>query len=364
MQILLGLWLLAGLMVVGCAPGEGSAETAVDAQSDEHEHEAGEGHEEDADHEHEHESQMLFLPALDAADLDGGKLRVVATTSIIGDVVAQVGGTAIDLTTLMAPGQEPHSFEPTAQALTAVAEAHVIFINGWDLEEGLLDDLANVADDVPLVAVAARIEPRELTPAADHEDEHQDEGQDGGDHEHGVPDPHTWLDPRHAQQWVANIKVVLSDLDPANAAVYDANADAYQAQLADLIAYVDEQVASIPEDGRKLVTQHDALGYFADRYHFQVVGTVLPAFSALAEPSAGDLAALVEVMEAEGVCAIFVETTANDALAQAVADELAACPSVQIVALYTGALGGAGSGADTYIDMMRANVDAIVAGLQ
>jgi ABC-type Zn uptake system ZnuABC Zn-binding protein ZnuA len=294
----------------------------------------------------------LSLPEVGPADLEGDRLQVLATTSIIGDVVSQVGGEAIELTVLMKPGQDPHSFEPTVGDLTAAAEADVIFVNGWDLEEGLVADLENVARDVPLVPIAAGIAPLAF---GGHEEE-------AGQAQHGA-DPHTWLDPHLVRQWVENAEQMLADLDPAHAGEYAGNASAYQAELEALIAYYDQKVAQIPADRRKLVTNHDSLGYFAQAYDFEVVGTVVPAASTLAEPSASDLAELLKAMEREGVCTLFAETTANEQLAETVATELGNCESVQVVTLYTGALGPAGSEADNYLDMMRANIDAIVSGL-
>ncbi len=285
---------------------------------------------------------MLLWPDLTPLDLDGGKLRVVATTSIIGDVTANVGGDAIELTTLMPPGQDPHGYVPAAQDLTAVADAHVIILNGWGLEEGLIATLQNIAGDAPLVPISARIPPL--------------------NGERGV-DPHTWLDPHNVVQWTDNLKSLLSDLDPANADLYAANADAYRAELADLIALYDEQIGAIPMDGRLLVTNHNSLGYLAQAYRFEVIATVLPSASALAEPSASSLTDLVATMTEAGVCAIFTETTANDQLAQAAAAELARCESVAVTPLYTGALGLPDSGAETYIKMMESNLAAITAVL-
>ena len=294
----------------------------------------------------------LTLPTLEPVALDGGKLRVVATTSIIGDVVAQVGDQAIDLTTLMAAGQDPHSYQPGAGDLTAVANAHIIFSNGWNLEEGLLDDLANIAENAPLVPVSAGVVPRLL--GDDHED----------DHEHGAVDPHVWLDPANVTIWVGNIEQVLSQLDPDNAAVYKQNAARYAAQLDQLARDMEGRLTAVPEARRMLVTNHDALGYFAARYHFTVLGTVIPAASTLAEPSASDLVALVAAMEEAGVCVLFAETTASGQLETAVANELDICDTVQILTLYTGAIGPVGSGADSYIGMMQANVATLVGGLQ
>ena len=298
------------------------------------------------DHVHEAEAEMLSLPELTAAELDGAPLKVVATTSIIGDVVAQVGGEAIQLTTLMGPGQDPHSFEPGARALTVVANAHVILVNGWDLEEALVHDLKEIGEDVPLVAISANIEPLAF-----------------GDDEGSGADPHVWLAVHNVVQWTTNVEQVLTDLDPANAAAYRRNAAIYLAELEELATYVASAVAAIPEENRLLVTNHDALSYFAAAYDFELIGTVIPAASTLAEPSASDLTTLTTLMADRGVCTIFTETAVNDSLAQTVAGELSDCNEVQVVPLYTGSLGVAGSGADSYIGMIRTNVDAIVAGL-
>jgi ABC-type Zn uptake system ZnuABC Zn-binding protein ZnuA len=310
-----------------------------------------------------YDDEVLVLPSLTAVTLaPGEKLRLVATTSIIGDVVAQVGGNAIELTTLMPPGQDPHNYAPSATALTAVANAHVIFVNGWNLEEGLLRDLANIAGaNVPMIPVAAGIEPLATGAAYDDDDGH---GHDDDD-DHGPIDPHTWFDARHMMQWVDNIAHSLGKLDPDRAAVYEGNAAVYQEQLVELDNYIRAQTALIPATRRQLVTNHDNLGYFAHAYGFTIAGTILPGGSTLAEPSARDLAGLTDMMRSEGVCAIFVETIANDRLAQVVARELAGdCSQVQVLSLYTDALGAPGSGADSYIGMMRANTDTIVAGLK
>lgn len=376
------------LMLASCAAGSDEPESAssetnaasVDAETpaaaDEHEDEhEGEGehddeHEEGEEHEDEHEAEaeMLMLPELNAAELDGAPLRVIATTSIIGDVVAQVGGETIDLTVLMEPGQDPHSYEPAAQDLTAVANAHIIFINGWDLEEGLADDLENIGEDALVVPISANIAPlafgedEHAHEDEEHEEDEHEEGDEHG-HDHSGADPHVWFDIHNVEQWAENVEHVLSDLDPANAATYEANAAAYTEALEELEAYTTSQLDSIPEDNRFLVTNHDSFSYFANAYGFTVLGTVIPSASTVAEPSASDLAELIMEMEEHNVCTIFTETTVNDALAQTVAAELDGCDTVQVLQLYTGAVGPEGSGEDSYIGMFRANVDAIVSGL-
>ena len=160
---------------------------------------------------------VLPLPELSAVTVDGRALRVVATTSIIGDVVAQVGGQAIDLTTLMGPGQDPHSYEPSANDLTGVAQADIIFVNGWDLEEALLRSLTTIGDQTPLVPVSANIQPRPFSG-------------EGSSDEHGGADPHVWFAVPNVAQWTRNIEQILSELDPAHQCTYAANAAAYLAQ--------------------------------------------------------------------------------------------------------------------------------------
>ncbi len=290
---------------------------------------------------------ILPLPELTDAALNGRSLKVIATTSIIGDVVAQVGGEAIELTTLIPPGRDPHSFEPGAQDLTAVSSADIIFVNGWDLEETLVQNLESIGKNVPIVPVAATIQPLAF---------------DGG--EHGNVDPHTWFNIQNVAQWTTNIETSLSQRDPAHAESYASNADAYRGQLAELETYAKAELSSIPPEKRFLITNHDALGYLADSYGLQVLGTVIPGTSTLSEPSAREIADLIATMNDHDICTIFTETTISDTLAQTTAAELSNCDTIQVIPLYTGSLGVSGSGADSYIGMFRANVEAIVNGLK
>ncbi len=266
----------------------------------------------------------------------------------MGDVVTQVGGDLIELTTLMQPGQDPHTYEPTAQDIAWIEQAHVVFVNGLGLEGRLLDTVESVSG-VPIVPVSAGIEPLEAG------DEHE------GEHEHTGADPHTWMDPTNVIVWTDNIAGALAALDPAHANTYRQNADAYAGELRGLDAYIAEQVAEVPPEQRKLVTNHEALGYFARRYGFEVIGTVYIGAAQLAEPSAGDMARLIQTIREEDVRAIFIETTVSDALAQTIAGEIG--HEVGVYTLYTGSLGEPGSGADSYIGMMRANINTIVEGL-
>ena len=301
----------------------------------------------------EDEEAILSLPQLEVVSLDGRLLNVVATTDVIGHVVQQIGANRINLVTLMAPGQDPHGFEPSTGDLAAVADADVIFINGWGLEEGLLKTVESAVEQEHLVPISAGITPLRMG--------HQEEDDVIADH--GDIDPHVWLDPHNVIQWADNAAAVLGALEPANAETYQANATAYRTELEDLIDHVEAETMQIPQERRRLVVTHASLAYFAQRFDFHVVGAVIPGTSTLAEPPAGSLALLITAMRAARVCTLFVESTVNPALAETVAGELDTCDKVQILELYTGSLGPEESRAATYIGMMRANVNALVRGL-
>ena len=183
---------------------------------------------------------------------------------------------------------------------------------------------------------------------AEGEDEHAGHG-------HGIEDPHFWFDPLRVKLVVNDIAARLSALDPDRGDTYRANASAYNVRLDELHAWTKQQVSAVPEDRRLLVTSHDSLGYFANLYGFEVVGVVL-SITTEVEPSAGDLIELVEEVTENGIPAVFGETTVSERLAAAVATESGA----KLVRLYSGSLGLEDSGAETYIDMIRTNVERIV----
>jgi len=277
----------------------------------------------------------------------GEKLKVVATTSIVADLATNVGGDAIELHTLLPLGADPHSFEPTPRDAATLAGAQVILANGAGLEEFLAPLLKSAGANAALVELSEGITLRTLSGEA-------------AKSEHGGVDPHTWTTPANATIFVANIERALSALDPASAATYKANAAAYTAKLQELDAWVRAQIETIPAENRKLVGDHEAFGYYAERYRLKDVGAVIPSFSTLAEPSAQQMAALQESIREEKVKAIFVDTTANPALAQRVAADM----GIKVVRLYSGSLGAKGSGAETYIDYIRFNTTAIVEALR
>ncbi|RME47587.1 MAG: zinc ABC transporter substrate-binding protein [Chloroflexi bacterium] len=286
------------------------------------------------------------LPAVPLAA--GEKLRVVATTNIVGDVVAKVGGDRIELTTLVPAGTDPHTYEPTPQDLRAVVHAHVIFANGVGLEAFLDKMIANAGSHAPVIPVSQGVELLKLDEVGDGES-HGEES-----------DPHTWFDPNNVVIWVRNIERTLKALDPANADAYAGNARAYVAELEALDQWIREQVARVPAEKRKLVTDHLVLGYFARAYGFEMTGAVVEAYSAAAEPSAQELITLEESIRRLGVPAVFVGRTVNPKLAARVAEDT----GVRLVPLYTGSLSEAGGEADSYVRFMRYNVTAIVSALQ
>lgn len=289
---------------------------------------------------------------------DNAKPKVVATTTIVGDVVRQVGGDAIDLTVLLPEGADPHGFDPTPRDVATVADADLVFINGLGLEQFLERLLASAGSEVQIIAVSEGITPIEMAGERQKETDAEHEGEDG--HEHEGDDPHVWTDPNNALIWTDNIAAALSQIDPANATLYETNAARYTQELQALDAWVREQVAQVPTANRNIVTDHAVFGYFAQRYGFQQLGAIVPGYSTLAEPSAQELAALEDAISSLGVKAVFVGQTVNPALAQRIANDT----GTQLVPVYTGSLGEPGGDAGTYLDYIRYNVNAIVKALR
>lgn len=299
-----------------------------------------------------------------------GKLQVVATTGIVGDVVAQVGGEHIAVSVLIPAEADPHSFEPTPQDAAALASADVVVANGFGLEESLQALLDAQGDKV--VYASEGIHALEFDEHDHHDEdydhehedeeghEHEHEEEAGHDHEHEGLDPHAWMNPQNVKVWADNVAAALSAADPAHAASYQANAEAYKAELDALDSWAAEQLAGIDHERRVLVTDHETLGYFAARYDFEVIGALIPSLSTLSEPSAGELAALQTAIADHEVDVIFIGFSITPGLAQSVAADT----GVQLVTLYTEALSAADGPAASYLDMMRYNVSAIAQALK
>jgi zinc/manganese transport system substrate-binding protein len=287
--------------------------------------------------------------------------RVVATTSILGDVMRHVVGEPSRVEVLMPVGADPHSFQASAAQAVAMREADLVVVNGLGLEEGLRTVIeAAEADGVTVVEAASFVEALPFGYEQANSGHEVEEGVEEGD-AHGTLDPHIWTDPARMADVVSGLGEALASADPACADRWRAAAEDYREELLSLDGEIEAILAVIPPERRKLVTSHHAFGYFADRYGFELVGAIIPGGATLAAPSPADLAALVETLRSEGVRAIFAETTQPADLAEALAAELG--EGVEVVSLYTGSLGESGSGADTYVGMQRVNAERIAAAL-
>jgi ABC-type Zn uptake system ZnuABC Zn-binding protein ZnuA len=299
---------------------------------------------------------LLTPPSFAQTPVSGEPVQAVASFSILGDLVKNVGGEAVAVTTLIDPGVDAHTYDPAPVDLVVLAEADVIFENGLGFEPWLDGFFESTQPPGTRVVVTEGITPREVGQDADEHEEEEDAG-DG----HGQFDPHVWHDVANVIILVGNIRDALVATDPARAELYEANAAAYIAELEALDASIRGQVGTLPPERRKLVTSHDTFGYFADAYGFEVIGTALGSISTEAgDPSARDIATLITQIEEAGVPAIFAENVANPDLMESIAAEAGV---VLAPPLYTDALGPQGSPGETYVGMMQSNVTTIVDAL-
>ncbi len=284
-------------------------------------------------------------------------ITVVATTSIVANVVQQIGGEHVTVISLLPLGADPHTYQPRPQDVQRISQAKLIFANGAGLEEFLhnLLENANALDKVKEVSEGIELLSLDQVMAS-HEEEHHEEEE----HHHQGGDPHTWMDPNNVMIWVDNIVVALSAVDPAHAATYRSRGEAYKNRLRELDAWIVEQVNQIPPANRLLVTDHATFGYFAHRYGFRQVGILLPSFSSQAAPSAQELTSLVEQIRSSGAKAIFVGEDTSDQLARQIAEE----SGVRVVRVYHASLTPPDGPAPDYLAYMRYNVSAIVEALR
>jgi zinc/manganese transport system substrate-binding protein/manganese/iron transport system substrate-binding protein len=276
-----------------------------------------------------------------AADRTQGQaLRVVATTTQVADFARTIGGDRVQVTSLFKPNVDAHDYEPSPADIDTIARADVVIENGAGLESWLHDTIANSGFQGPLVDTSQGVRLRQIG---------------------GATDPHIWQNPRNAEVMVANIERALAAADPADVAVFQANLAAYTKQLQALDAEVQRQIDSLAN--KQLVTNHDAFGYYIDRYGLQFVGSVIPSFDTSAELSGRDIRDLVAKIKATGVKAVFSETSLPPKTAETIAREA----GVKVVegedALYGDSLGPAGSDGDTYLKMIRHNTQTIVSNL-
>jgi ABC-type Zn uptake system ZnuABC Zn-binding protein ZnuA len=275
----------------------------------------------------------------------GGGLRVLATTTFLADIARNIVGERAHVDSILPVGADPHAYQVTPTDVVKVSESDVLIQNGIEYE-GFLETILENADGERIIVTATDgLTPRVL---------------DGEAAEHGAGDPHMWLDPNLVVTYVENVRDGMIQADPAGEATYRANADAYIVQLRDLDAWIRAQVESIPAERRLLVTNHESLGYFADRYGLAIVETILTSFSSDASASAQEIAAAVDAIKASGAPAIFLGDVESPTLANQIASETGA----KVVAdLHLESLTD-GAPAATYIEMMKYNVSLIVAALK
>lgn len=267
-------------------------------------------------------------------------LSAVATTTQVADLASNVGGERVEVEGILSAGGDPHAFEPRPSDAAELTDAQVVFKSGGDAD-GWLDELLDRAGaDAEVVSLI------------DHVDTIRGEGEES--------DPHWWQDPRNAMLAVAAVRDALIEADPEGRDTYRRNAAAYTRRLERLDSEIAACMAQVPTAQRKLVTTHDALGYFADRYDVEVVGALIPSLSTQAQPSVKDINALVGQIRDEGVEAIFPETAINDRLEQALSREAEAEVGKP---LWADSLGPEGSTGDTYLKAMAFNTEAMVDGM-
>lgn len=311
----------------------------------------------------------------DAGAEDAPLLHVVATTSIIGDVVAQLVGDEARLDVLMDPGVDPHQFQASAAQGRLVQEADLVVANGLGLEESLVDLIAAAeAEGVAVFRLTDHVEVIDFALAGGHvhrddddhghDGAHDDDGRDreggeGVEDDHGTEDPHVWQDPVRVSEAVLALGQHLGDLEPTGG--WPERAEAYADELQRLHDDIEGVLGQIPDDQRKLITSHDSLGYLADRYDLDVIGAIIPGGATLGDPSGRQFQQLAQLIEREQVHAIFAEVTQPTRLAEALAREVGR--DIAVVVLFTDALGADDSGAETYVTMMRTNAQRIADAL-
>ena len=352
--------------------------------------------------------------AIDATLASSDAPTVAVTTNILGDVVANLVGSEMNVMTIMPVGADPHDFQASAQQVAAMGDAAVLVANGAAFEEGLLDVIETAeTDGVPVFEAIWAVETIEFGEGGDvhghddedgdvhddedkedkedkdgdvhdddedgdvhddededgdvHDDEDEDEDghdddedEDGHGHEDDGVDPHFFTDPARvalAADGIADF--LIENVDGIDADTVRANTDAYVAELNALDEELSVAFADLSDEQRVLVTNHEVFGYFADRYDFEVVGTVIPSGSTNGA-DAQALAELAEIIEDEGVPAIFADTSSSDELAQTLADEVG---DIDVIELFSESLGDESSGGATYVEMVGTNADRILAAL-
>jgi ABC-type Zn uptake system ZnuABC Zn-binding protein ZnuA len=277
--------------------------------------------------------------AATAGDAPRGRLAVVATTTQVADFARNIGGDKVAVTQILKPNVDPHDYEPTPADLTAIGAAKVVVRSGVGLEKWLDETIASAGFTGATADASAGVRIRD------------------GD------DPHIWHDPRNAKIMAQNIERAFAAADPADAAAYAQNLAAYSAKLDRLDADIQAKIDQLPPGDRKLVTNHDAFGYYIDRYGLEFVGSIIPSFDTSAELSAKDVDDIVAKIRQTGAKAVFSESSLPPKTAEAIARQAGVKVVAGEDALYGDTLGPAGSAGDTYLKMEEHNTDVIVQAL-
>jgi zinc/manganese transport system substrate-binding protein/manganese/iron transport system substrate-binding protein len=283
-------------------------------------------------------------------------LRVVATTTVFADLVRQVGGARVNVDSLVPAGGEPHTFDPTPADIARVADADVVFMNGLGLDEWLGGVAEDSGTSAPIVELGEDLDGVEYIAGEAHADDEGHESE-GDAHAGETVNPHLWLNVAYASKYAERIGEQLAAIDPDHAGDYEAGTTAYIARLTELDTWARGQISGLPDERRRIVSFHEALPYFAQAYGLEIVGAVVDAPGQ--DPSAGEIADLVDAIRATGASALFGEAQFNPELARTVAAE-AGIPVV--TDLYTDSLGD--PPVDTYEGLIRSDVDKVVEALQ
>jgi zinc/manganese transport system substrate-binding protein len=295
-------------------------------------------------------------------DASGGGTKITATTGILSDITSQVAGPDAEVEQLIPEGSSPHDFQLSAQDRAGVEDSALLVANGEGLEAGVpLDEI-----DVERFELAESAPGLLFEEPGEHEREEGHEGEDAAEHggdaeaeeepEHGTVDPHVWMDPARVAAALPALAEALSAADPGHAEGYRSRAERYAEELTALDRELEGELAQIPPDSRELVTSHDALGYFADRYDFTVVATPFPASGAEAEASAGRIAEVEEAIRATGVPTVFAEAEDDPEVLELIADETGVRVEPGLLVESPGPAGG-------YVEMLREDGAMIAAGL-
>ena len=274
-------------------------------------------------------------------------LNVVASFSILGDMVKQVGGERVGVHTLVGPGGDAHVYQPTPSDARTIAQARLVFVNGLGFE-GWIDRLIKSSGyRGPVIQTSAGINPLDLSRQLD------------SDHQHdGKTDPHGWQDLTNALRYVDNIAKALGEADPAGKGLYQANADRYKKQLSALDTAIHQEIGAIPQERRKVVTSHDAFGYFARAYGIRFIAPV--GVNTEAEPSAADIGRIIKQIRREKIPAVFLESVSDPRLLERIRQESGAKIGGT---LYSDSLSKAGGPAASYLEMMRYNAQTLTTAL-